>query len=239
MANRIYHCVLLDDELLALSYMRTLCERIPQIQVIRAFDNPESFLEAIPALPFDFLISDIVMPGQTGLEVAEKLNGIPVIFTTAHNEYAVEAFEVDAVDYLKKPVQLERLEKALRKALDIIEANASEIKWNVATAKGRMTFLTRDIVSLSAGTIDSRDKQILLSDGSTETIKNKSFQQLSEELHSEKLIRISKSELFNTRYFQGYNGDLLLSTLKNDQGRTRTFVISENYKKDVASLYEK
>jgi len=239
MADKIYNCVLLDDELLALSYLRTLCEQIPEIEVVKAFNDPEHFLNELHDLRFDFLISDIVMPTFTGLEVAEKLKGIPVIFTTAHNEYAADAFDVDAIDYLRKPIQKERLEKAIRKAMDAIQSSATDTKWSTSTAKGKMTFQCSDIVSLSANTIDSRDKLLLLKDGSTEIVKNKSFQQLGDELSPEKFIRISKSELFNSRYFQGYNGDQLISSLKTEAGKARIFSMSENYKKEVLSFFGK
>lgn len=237
MAEKTYSCILLDDELLGLSYLRTLCERIPQMEVIRAFNDPQVFLDELASLRFDFVISDIVMPTFTGLEVAEKLNGIPVIFTTAHNEYAADAFDVDAIDFLRKPVQQERLEKAVRKAIDFIERNATEVKWNATTAKGKMTFHCGDLVSFSANTIDSRDKLLLLKNGTTEIIKNKSFQQLTEELTSEQFLRISKGELLNARFLQGYNGDQLLSTLHDEQGKTRTFIMSENYRKAVLAHF--
>jgi len=239
MASKIYTCILLDDELLALSYIRTLCEQIAEIQVVKAFNDPEIFLSELPNLRFDFLISDVVMPTFSGLEVAEKLKGKPVIFTTAHNEYAADAFDVDAIDYLRKPVQLERLTKAIRKTIEVLQSSENEVKWNAATAKGKITFLTHEIVSFSANTIDSRDKLILLKDGSTEVIKNKSFQVLVEEIASEKFIRISKGELFNARYLQGYNGDQLFSTLRTETGKIRTFAMSDSYRKEVLSYFEK
>ena len=237
MANKLYSCVLLDDELLALSYLRTLCEQIPDIQVTKAYNNPELFLREIENLQFDFLISDIVMPSLTGLEVADKLRGTPVIFTTAHNEYAAEAFDVEAIDYLRKPVQVDRLNRAIRKAIEQLQN--SETKWITSTSKGKMSFLTREIVSLSAGEIDSRDKVILLSDGSNEVIKNKSFQQLTEELKTESFIRISKRVLFNIRFFHGHNSDQLFSKVKGQDGRSLVFSIGENYKKDVAERFKK
>ena len=178
MAKTVYRCVLLDDELLALSLLRTLCESIPEIEVVKAFNQPELFLEQASTLPFDFCISDIVMPGHTGLQIARKLEGRPVIFTTAHNEYAADAFDVEAIDFLRKPVQLDRLQRAVQKAIVQIELNKTQSEWQANTARGKMNFRQADIVSLSANSIDRRDKLLLLSDGTTHTIKNKSFEQL-------------------------------------------------------------
>ena len=60
--TEVYRCILIDDELLALAYLRTLCEAIPNIEVVRAYDNPINLLNDLPELSVDFCISDIVMP---------------------------------------------------------------------------------------------------------------------------------------------------------------------------------
>lgn len=238
MAKSVYRCILLDDELLALSLLRTLCESIPEIEVIKAFNQPELFLEQAPNLSFDFCISDIVMPGHTGLEIARKLEGKPVIFTTAHNEYAADAFDVEAIDFLRKPVQLDRLQRAVQKAIVHIELNRNQREWQTNTARGKMNFRPAEIVSLSANTIDRRDKLLLLSDGSTHTIKNKSFEQLITELEAISFLRISKSEIVNPRFLQGYHADLLISTLKENNGTQKVFSLSENYKKSVLEHFK-
>lgn len=234
---KIYRCVLLDDELLALSYLRTLCEGIPEIEVVKAFDQPQLFLDEINQIPFDICISDIVMPGLTGLEVARKLGQKPVIFTTAHNEYAAEAFDVEAIDFLRKPVQAERLQRAIQKAIQHLEQQKSSIQWQVTTAKGKMNFEVSSIVGFSANTLDRRDKLLLLSNGSTVVIKNKSFEQLITELNPAPFIRISKSELIQRPFIQGYQGDIIFSTLTNSEGKQITFTMSESYRKSIVELF--
>lgn len=106
-------CILLDDELLGLRYLKMLCEQIPEIEVVKSFDNPEKLLKEAADLDFDLCILDIEMPGINGLSVANLLNDKPVIFTTAYKDFAVEAFELDAIDYITKPVKKERLQKRL------------------------------------------------------------------------------------------------------------------------------
>jgi len=238
MAKTVYRCVLLDDELLALSLLRTLCESIPEIEVVKAFNQPELFLEQAPGLSFDFCISDIVMPGHTGLEIARRLEGKPVIFTTAHNEYAADAFDVEAIDFLRKPVQLDRLQRAVQKTIVQIELNNHQREWQTNTARGRMNFRPTEIVSLSANTIDRRDKLLLLADGTTHIIKNKSFEQLTTELDTISFLRISKSEIINPRYIQGHHADFLISTLKERNGTQRVFSLSESYKKSILEHFK-
>ncbi|MNK05393.1 Transcriptional regulatory protein YehT [compost metagenome] len=235
--DRSLRVVLLDDELLALSYLRTLCEGIPQIEVVKAFDNPLLFLAEISNLSFDFCISDIVMPNLSGLEVAEKLDSVPIIFTTAHNEYAVDAFDIEAIDYLRKPVQKERLERAIEKVKIHLEQLKNQATWTVNTNKGKFTIQLSDIVSFSTDTYDRRDKLLLLENGDELVVKNKSFDQLLQELELISLIRISKSELLSLTFIQGYQGDVILSKIRDKEGKYLEFSLSENYRKTFLEAF--
>ena len=239
MAEKIYRCVLLDDELLALSYLRTLCEGIPEIEIVKAFDQPQLFLNEADQLQFDICISDVVMPGFTGLDVARSLKNKPVIFTTAHNEYAADAFDVEAIDFLRKPVQIDRLQRAIQKAIQQIEQQKRTFFWQVTTAKGKMNFDVASIVAFSAHTIDRRDKLMLLSDNTSIVIKNKSFEQLTTEMQPELFVRISKSEMLHASYINGYQSDTVFSTVKDKTGKQITFSLSENYRKPFIEFFKK
>ncbi|HMK07155.1 MAG TPA: response regulator, partial [Flavobacterium sp.] len=114
--NTKLKCLLLDDELPGLAYLKMLCGQIPELEIIKAFNDPEKLLAAIPMLDFDLLISDIEMPGIDGLSLANSLKGKLIIFATAYKDYAADAFDMDAVDYITKPIKLERLQKAVLKA---------------------------------------------------------------------------------------------------------------------------
>ena len=95
-------CLLLDDELPGLTYLKMLCEQIIDIEVVKTFNDPVLLLNEQSFLDYDFCIMDIEMPSMNGLQVANLLNGKPVIFTTAYKEYAVEAFDLNAIDYVQK-----------------------------------------------------------------------------------------------------------------------------------------
>ncbi|WP_343637160.1 response regulator transcription factor [Fluviicola sp.] len=237
MDKSVLRVVLLDDELLALGYLRSLCEGIPNIEVVKAFDNPVTFLAEVENLSVDFCISDIVMPNLSGLEVAEKLHAIPIIFTTAHNEYAADAFDIEAIDYLRKPVQRERLERAIEKVRNHIEQAKSQATWTVNTNKGKFTIQLSAIVSFSTDTYDRRDKLMFLENGDELVVKNKSFDQLLQELAGISFIRISKSELISKDFIQGYQGDVVLSKIRNKEGKYREFNLSENYRKSFVETF--
>ena len=237
MDNKSLRVVLLDDELLALGYLRSLCEGIPDLEVVKVFDNPVLFLSELDNLSFDFCISDIVMPNMSGLEVAEKLHSKPIIFTTAHNEYAADAFDIEAIDYLRKPVQRERLERAIEKVKLHIEQTKSHAAWTVNTNKGKFTIRLSQIVSFSTETYDRRDKLMLLENGDEFIVKNKSFDQLLQELEGISLIRISKSELISKEYIRGYQGDVVISKIHTKEGKHREFSLSENYRKSFVETF--
>ncbi|AEA42865.1 LytR/AlgR family response regulator transcription factor [Fluviicola taffensis] len=237
MDKPLLRVVLLDDELLALSYLRTLCEGISDIEVVKAFDNPLVFLSEVPNLSFDFCISDIVMPNLSGLQVAEKLDSKPIIFTTAHNEYAADAFDIEAIDYLRKPVQRERLERAIEKVRIRIEQSKNQATWTVNTNKGKFTIQLSAIVRFSTDTYDRRDKLLLLEKGDELVVKNKSFDQLLQELDSISFIRISKSELVSKEFIQGYQGDVVLSKIRMKDGKYIEFSLSENYRKTFLEAF--
>ena len=106
--------LIVDDERLARSELRRLLAAHPDVEIVGEARNADEALQMIAELEPDLLFLDIQMPGQTGFELLERLERVPmVIFTTAYDEYALKAFEVNAIDYLLKPIAPERLAAAL------------------------------------------------------------------------------------------------------------------------------
>jgi two-component system response regulator AlgR len=123
--------LVVDDEALARSRMRTLLDdcRAPAAVVGGEAGNAADAMELLRRHRFDAVLLDIHMPGADGLALAQALRRMPqppaVVFVTAHTEHAVAAFELDAVDYLTKPVRLERLQTALQKVERQVQARAA------------------------------------------------------------------------------------------------------------------
>jgi len=108
--------LIIEDSRLARKELTHLLESIDGVEVVGEAANAEQALVMIRELEPDLLFLDIEMPGKNGFELLEALDDAPrVIFTTAYNEYAIKAFEVNALDYLQKPLTLERLKGALAK----------------------------------------------------------------------------------------------------------------------------
>ena len=108
--------VIIDDERLARSELKRLLQEFPDIEVIGEAANAEEGLQKIESLNPDLIFLDIQMPGKSGFDMLTELEKAPhVIFVTAYDEYALKAFEVNALDYLMKPVEPSRLADALLK----------------------------------------------------------------------------------------------------------------------------
>ena len=120
-----------DDELLALRRLELLLDRIPGVELVGSARDGNEALAAIGSLKPDVVLLDIKMGTMNGFDVIEEIKGphVPlVIFVTAFDEFATRAFEVSAVDYVVKPVELDRLRTALAKARASIEANDAAVR---------------------------------------------------------------------------------------------------------------
>ena len=122
--------MIVDDEPLAIERMQVLCAELGQLQVVGTASDGEAALRLADKLKPDLLLLDMTMPGMDGLGVARALakrdNPPAVIFVTAHEDFAVEAFDLVAVDYVLKPVAAERHERAIDRAIARAERVASE-----------------------------------------------------------------------------------------------------------------
>ncbi|HRX94619.1 MAG TPA: response regulator, partial [Chitinophagaceae bacterium] len=115
-------CIAIDDEPPALELIQEYLSRFPSLQLIETFDDAISGGEFLRKNPVDLLFIDINMPDITGIDLVRSLEEKPmIIFTTAHKKFAFEGFELDAIDYLVKPISFERFSKAVNKALEYFE----------------------------------------------------------------------------------------------------------------------
>jgi two-component system, LytTR family, response regulator len=112
-------CVAIDDEPLALVIIEKMVKKFPMLHLVATFDDAISGAEFLRQHPIDLLLIDINMPDISGLQLVRSLENKPmIIFITAHKNFAIDSYELDALDYLVKPVQQERLDKAVNKAIE-------------------------------------------------------------------------------------------------------------------------
>jgi DNA-binding LytR/AlgR family response regulator len=144
--------IAIDDEPLALQVIETFCEKLPQLKLEKTFNSPKEGLHYCHAFPVSLLFLDIQMPGLTGLELIKKLpRPMAVVFTTAYEQYALDGFNLDAVDYLLKPFAFERFVKAVEK----VELHLINKKEQLATQESGTIFIRADysLVKIETTTI--------------------------------------------------------------------------------------
>jgi DNA-binding LytR/AlgR family response regulator len=123
-------CIIVDDNKMARMALKQLVSQVQHLELEAECSDATEALEALNATPIDLLLLDIEMPGMSGLDLTRNLgNNRPlIIFTTAKKDYAVEAFELNVVDYLVKPLAFPRFRQAVEKAQETIESNKQEVK---------------------------------------------------------------------------------------------------------------
>lgn len=210
-----------------------LCEQLPELEVVKAFSDPELLLKEAKNLEFDLVILDIEMPGMNGLQVANLLNKKPVIFTTAYKDYAAEAFDLNAIDYVRKPVKKERLQQAVIKAQNFLETKSSSKQYFQANSdRGKSLIFFDQLIYVKVSDTDSRDKIAFLSSGDSLTLKNISFEKLLSELPTDQFVRINKKELLALKEVQSFSFDEILTGIKSASGVNLKLSLNDVYRTD-------
>jgi DNA-binding LytR/AlgR family response regulator len=198
------NCIIIDDEPLARAEMEALIRETSSLEVSGKFSNALSALQYLDNKKIDLLFLDIEMPGLNGLELTAKLpEGCLVIFTTAYPQYAVKSYELDAIDYLLKPIDSSRLEKAIRKA----ELYKSLL--NEETIKSTFEWKTDDFIFIQSNRrtykinfneviyIEALKDYVVIYTTTQKLITAMNLKTMYQNLPPEKFIRVSKSFIVN------------------------------------------
>lgn len=201
-----------DDEPLARELLRFLLSGLDEVDVAGECRNGREVIAALRDSRFDVLFLDIQMPGKDGFEVIEQMGTVhmPVtVFVTAHNDYAVKAFEVQALDYLTKPVEPERLQATMVRVRERIASQAAMLTQEQLKSllTSRQDFPRRLLVHNGARDsfvnvddiewIEAADYYACLHVGSKSFLLRESIKQLSKTLDPEKFVRVHRSVIVN------------------------------------------
>lgn len=197
-------CIIIDDEPIAIEYLREYVNTIPELLLTGTYQNAKEALPLIQNQEVDLIFIDIEMPESSGLEFVKTLETAPaIIFTTAYPQYAVEGFNLNAVDYLLKPIGLERFKQAIQKVHKEISIQAG-----LQPIENKFIFLKNGYKSEK---IDIQDIIFIAGNKEYATyytksgrtyLKNERLKNLEKDYQPYGFIRIHKSYLINTRYIK-------------------------------------
>lgn len=138
-------CLIVDDEPMARKILEDFLSNIDSLETVGTCKNSIQAFNCIASNKIDLVFLDVNMPGISGLSFAKSINKeIKIIFTTAHREYAVDGFDLQAVDYLLKPISFERLQKAVFKYLGIVKGGVEQKLTDQINEKSEFFFVKSD-----------------------------------------------------------------------------------------------
>lgn len=212
--------IIIDDERLARQELKSMLATYPGIEIIGECGDAKSAIETVNSLRPDVIFLDIQMPGKTGFDLLEELMFVPeVVFVTAHDEYAIKAFDVNALDYLLKPVQPARLSDTVKKLMSHISeqknapenSNALNETDQVFVKDGeRCWFVKLGEVRL----FESEGNYVRLYFGTSKPLILRSLNYLDERLNNKTFFRASRKHIINLQWVENieswFNGGLLV-----------------------------
>ncbi|AWV98979.1 LytR/AlgR family response regulator transcription factor [Arcticibacterium luteifluviistationis] len=223
--------IVVDDERLARNELKRLLEEFPRITVIGEAANADEAIPMIEEMNPDLLFLDIQMPGKNGFELLEALEDtVPeVIFTTAYDEYALKAFEFNALDYIMKPIDSPRLAEAIQKIEEVIEKNKKE---DAQESEGELS--VHDQVFVKDGEkcwfvrlgkvrlFESMGNYVRLHFDDQKPMILKSLNSLEERLDSKIYFRANRKHIINLNYIDKiepwFSGGLLVNLKAGETG---------------------
>jgi len=219
-------CIAIDDEPLALDIIKAYCSRMPLLNLTHTFDDAVTASEFLRNQPVDLVFLDVNMPDITGIDLARALEKKPmIIFTTAYKKFAWEGFELDAIDYLLKPISFDRFEKAVNKAADYKQyreamANNQREAHLFVRAEYRLVKIPLHDVEY----IEGLEDYIRIHLKNTRPVMTlMTLKSMMEKLPADKFMRIHRSYIIGTDHIQSIQQRKILTT------SAKELPISESY----------
>ncbi|MBC6365601.1 LytTR family DNA-binding domain-containing protein [Algoriphagus sp. AK58] len=224
--------IVIDDERLARKELINLLNQLETVEVVGEAVNVEDAKEKIEQLQPDVIFLDIQMPEKTGFDLLEELDQVPhVIFTTAYDEYALKAFQVNALDYLLKPIEPKRLEEAIQKLQGKIEGISRRDENGAFANQKKLTL--EDQVFVKDGDrcwfVRLSNVRLFESDGNYikvyfdhfKPMIHKSLNALDERLDEKSFFRASRKHIINLGWVEAiepwFNGGLVVTLRGGDR----------------------
>lgn len=226
------NCIALDDEPMALEVLKELCKEVPFIHLSHTFTQISQAQKHLNKFPVDLIFLDIEMPDKNGFEFLKSIKqNVMVIFTTAYSKYAVEGFNVNAIDYLLKPIELNRFIISCTKANDFFEYLNSSTSKLQNCLYVRSEYALIKILHNEIRYLETMDDYIKIHTSNGKIVLTlMSMKKILEKLPSNEFIRVHRSFAVSLSNISAIRSNTIYV------GDT-TIPIGTNYKKELQDLY--
>ena len=221
------NCIIVDDEPLAREAIELLTGENTRLKLTGTFNNALSASRFMEDNPVDLVFLDIQMPGITGIEFARAIpRRTLVIFTIAYTEYALDSYEVDAIDYLVKPVEAERFQKAVEKAMIYHALLLQEEKENIEPIDNEFFFVKSDRRYFKVNFkdilfIEGLKDYVIIQLADQRIITRMNLKTTYELLPKKDFLRVNKSYIVNTNHIDSFdNNDIFIGNYEIAIGNT-------------------
>jgi len=203
-------CIAIDDEPLALTILKEYVSKVPFLEMTNTFTNPTEATLFIQNEKPQILFLDIQMPNIKGLDFIKTLVYKPIIIlTTAYSEYALEAYDLDAIDYLLKPIPFDRFLQAINKAVRFIESAGEQVAEEKSYLFVKSGYKSIKINFDDILYIEGLKEYVTIYTSETKVLKLETLKNLENVLPSKEFIRVHKSYIVNVKYVKSYFGNTL------------------------------
>ncbi len=230
--------LIVDDEPLAQDIIETYVNRVNELNLVGRCSNAMEANEMLQNNKIDLMFLDIQMPQLTGVDFLKTLTNPPlVIFTTAYSEYAVEGFELNAVDYLLKPISFDRFMKAVNKATE--QLSYQKIADEVEDADHFFVKSDKKLVRVKYSEIlyiEGLKDYVIIRMETTRVITLQTMKSLEDKLPSSHFRRIHRSYIVNVDKILAIDGN---TVDLHEKGQTKELPIGKNYKDEILDLINK
>lgn len=210
-------CIIVDDEPIARKGIKKLMDQISQLELLDTFNSAEAASEFINTTTVDLVFLDIQMPGINGIEFARSIpKHTLIIFTTAYSEYALDSYEVDAVDYLVKPIDAAKFRKAVDKAITYHSLLMDEEEKSVEQVEEEFIFVKSDRRFFKVNLkdilfIEGLKDYVIIQLENQRIITRMTLKSIHEMLPQNTFLRINRSYIINRNKIESFdNNDVFI-----------------------------
>lgn len=235
--------IIVDDEPLAQDVLETYIEKIPELHLVKKCSNAFEANEALQSNKIDLMFLDIQMPQLTGIDFVKTLTSPPlIIFTTAYPNFAIEGFELNALDYLLKPISMERFMKAVNKAIDQLNlkkeggaaAGAEEEELGYIFVKADKKLVKVNFADIIY--IEGLKDYVIIRMDTSRVITLQTMKSLEDKLPLPTFKRIHRSYIVNVDKINAVVGNMIEVMEKN---QAKHLPIGKNYRDELLEMINK